>query len=105
MTSNEVFIRTWRRAYSRSPTSHNLSWAEQHFQESITQAKSNYESSLISFGAVSVIYCYIRSLSKTNSIPIPIPFTVYLGISAATSDESKAKLFNFYFYSVFNKES
>jgi len=30
--------------------------------------------------------------------------TVYLGTTTGTCDESKAKLFNFYFHSVFNKE-
>ena len=100
-------LSTQRRAYRRSPTPHNLSrlqQAEEHFQENITQAKSNYESSLINnyaFGANSVIYRYIRSLSKSKSIPS----TVYLGTSAAMCDKSKAKLFNLYFHSVFNKES
>ena len=43
----------------------------------------------------------IWNLSKTQSMPS----TVYLGTTTATSDESKAKLFNLYFHSVFNKAS
>jgi len=48
-----------------------------------------------------VIYRYIHSLSKTNYIPS----TVYLDTTSASCDESKAKLFNHYFHSVFNKPS
>ena len=100
-------LQTRRRAYKHSPINHNLSHlqhAEEQFQQIISEAKANYESSLISnytFGATSVIYRYIRSLSKTQSMPS----TVYLGIITATCDESKAKLFNLYFHSVFNKAS
>ena len=100
-------LRTRRRTCRRSPTTHNLSrlkQSEEDFQQSLLQAKANYETSLINsftFGSTSVIYRYICSLSKTKSIPC----TVYLETITASCDESKAKLFNYYFHSVFNKSS
>jgi len=69
----------------------------------ISNAKSNYESSLISSLSSNncKIYKYIRSLRKSNSIPS----SVYCDSTSPTSDSDKASLFNKFFYSVFTKTS
>jgi len=66
------------------------------------EAKSDYESKLINnFGRSNnnnFIYKHISALSNSSSLPQQM----YLGTDTAISDQDKAKLFNNYFYSVFN---
>ena len=79
---------------------HRLHQAEEEFQHNTTTAKSTYESTLINKYASSsdpAIYRYIRAITKSGTIPP----TVYLDNTSASSDESKASLFNQYFYSIF----
>ncbi|XP_065893973.1 uncharacterized protein [Dysidea avara] len=96
-------LHTLRRTHKRSPTPHNtakLRLADEHFQQSVALAKSNYESSLINSYAESsnpAIYHYIRSYTKSGTIPP----TVHLDDTTASSDASRASLFNRYFHSVF----
>ena len=100
-------LHTLRRRCRRSPSTHHssrLQQAEARFQLDATEAKSNYEASLINNFASSgnpSIYRYINSITKTKQIPS----TVYLGETVADNDEHKAKLFNRYFFSVFTSTS
>ena len=67
----------------------------------IVEAKSDYESNLISnyaSGNNSLIYKYISSLSKRDCLPPQM----HLGTDTATCDQDKARLINSYFYYVFN---
>ena len=96
-------LHTLRRKHKHSPSAHNsacLHQAEEEFQLNAITAKSTYESTLINKYAPPsdpAIYHYIRAITKSGSIPP----TVYLDNASASSDESKANLFNQYFYSVF----
>ena len=97
------YFHTLRKTHKRSPTLHSaarLHQAEEHFQQSVAQAKSNFESTLINSYAESsnpAIYHYIRSYTKSGMIPP----TVHLDDTIASSDASQAGLFNQYFHSVF----
>lgn len=97
-------VRTLRRRYNRHPSEQNkfkLETNESLLQAEISRAKADYESSLISNFSHdnSKIYKYIRSFSKSISIPC----SVYHDSICANSDVAKASLFNEYFYSVFTK--
>ena len=97
------YLHTLRKTSKCSPSDHiaaKLSQAEDSFQHNLTEAKSNYETVLISNYANHsnpAIYHYIRSSTKSATIPS----TVYLDATSANSDLSRANLFNQYFYSVF----
>jgi len=100
-------LHTLRRKNKRSPTAHNanrLSHAEDLFQENVAAAKSSYETSLITNYVNSsnpAIYRYIRTFTKSASIPP----TIHFESTTASSDASRANLFNQYFYSVFTAPS
>ena len=73
-------------------------------QTKISSAKANYESDLITSFANnnnSKVYKYIRSLTKSHTIPP----TLHHGSIVADSDADKANIFNNYFYSVFTQAS
>ena len=72
-------------------------------QAEISNAKADYESTLISnfSHSNSKIYKYIRSLTNSNCIPC----SVYYDSISANSDSAKASLFNKFFFSVFTKAS
>ena len=94
---------TLRRTYKRSPSDRNkirLIQAEDLFQQSVAEAKSNFEAALITDYACHsspAIYHYIRNFTKSATIPP----TVHLDATSANSDITRANLFNQYFYSVF----
>ncbi|MCY3929513.1 MAG: reverse transcriptase family protein [Acidobacteria bacterium] len=98
-------LRTLKRKLNKRPTNNNKVKYENSsnlLQAKISSAKANYESNLISAFANnnnSKIYKYIRSLTKSHSIP---PTLHYNSISA-DSDLDKANIFNDYFYSVFTQ--
>ena len=96
-------LRTLKRKFNKHPTTNNKAKYENScnlLQAKINSAKDTYESTLInSFTDVnnSKIYKYIRSLSKSNSMPP----TLHHNYTSADSDSEKANTFNDYFYSVF----
>ena len=100
-------LHTLRRTYKRSPSDYNaarLSQAEESFQSNATTAKSTYETDLITNFATNSnpnIYHHIRSSTKSATI---LP-TVYFNDTSASSNTSRANLFNQYFYSVFTPPS
>ena len=97
-------IHSLRRKYKKNPSSNlklKLQAEEDNLQAFIVEAKSDYESNLISnyaSGNHGFIYKYISSLSKSYCLPLQM----HLGTDTATCDQDKARLFNSYFYSVFN---
>lgn len=99
--------RTQRRKISNNPSTNNLlklSELEDSIQQKILIAKSSYETNLIhSFAGRqnNKIYSYIRSMSASNSIPS----CLHLGSLTATSDHTRASLFNQFFHSVFTTSS
>uniref|UniRef100_A0A1X7TMN6 Reverse transcriptase domain-containing protein n=1 Tax=Amphimedon queenslandica TaxID=400682 RepID=A0A1X7TMN6_AMPQE len=83
---------------------HMLHKAETDLQKDILEAKSRFESDLVdkfAFSNDSRIYKFIRSLVGTHSFP----HCMSLGSNSATTDQSKASLFNEFFHSVFQKSS
>ena len=96
-------LHTLRRTYKCSPSDRNatrLSQAEESFQSNAATAKSTYETDLITNFATNSnpnIYRHIRSFTKSATIPP----TVYFNDTSASSNTSRANLFNQYFYSVF----
>ena len=100
-------LHTLRRTYKRSPSDRNkirLIQAEDLFQQSVAEAKSNFEAALITDYACHsspAIYHYIRNFTKSATIPP----TVHLDATSANSDITRANLFNQYFYSVFTPSS
>ena len=98
-------IHSLRRKFKKKPTD-NLKQKHQseedRLQALMEEAKSDYESKLINnFGSSNnsnLIYKYISALSSSSSLPQQM----YLHTNTAISDRDKAKLFNNYFYSVFN---
>ena len=71
-------------------------------QAKISSAKTNYESDLITAFANnnnSRVYKYIRSLTKSHTIPP----TQHHDSIVADSDIDKANMFNDYYYSVFTQ--
>ena len=88
-------LHTLRRLHKLSPSARNSARLHQaeDFQHNATTAKSTYGSTLINKYASSYdpsIYHYIRSITKSGTIPP----TVYLDNTSASSDKSKASLFN-----------
>ena len=78
--------------------------AEDNLQNSIQQAKANFEANLVhnfAFSNDSKIYQHVRNITKSASIPA----TVFFDDSSATHDIDKATLFNRYFYSVFSQST
>ncbi|XP_065895940.1 uncharacterized protein [Dysidea avara] len=102
-------LRTLRMKYKSHPTDHNLNrikTAEDNLQNSIQQAKANFEANLVhnfAFSNDSKIYQHVpvRNITKSASIPA----TVFFDDSSATHDIDKATLFNRYFYSVFSQST
>ena len=100
-------LRTLRKKYKSHPTDHNLNCiktAEDNLQNSIQQAKANFEANLVhnfAFSNDSKIYQHVRNITKSASIPA----TVFFNDSSATHDIDKATLFNRYFYSVFSQST
>ena len=100
-------LHTLRKTCKRSPTPSNLErldHAETEFQQNIIRAKSSYEADLIfnyADRSVSKIYNYIRSITKTETIPT----VLNLDSATVTTDADKAALFNQYFHSVFTTSS
>ena len=97
-------VRTLRRKYNKHPSEQNkikLENNETQLQAEISNAKADYESTLISNFSYSnsKIYKYIRSLTNSNCIPC----SVYYDSISANSDSAKAFLFNKYFHSVFTQ--
>ena len=96
-------LQTLRRKHKLHPTEHTtarLNSAEVNLENSIKQAKTNFEANLINnfaFNNESKIYKYIKSLSKSDSIPL----TVFFQENVATRDIDKANLFNQFFFSIF----
>ena len=77
-----------------------MSKAEEEFRSLAEAVKTFFESSLIhEFGSARShkIFQYIRSLKNGAEIPS----TVFYGEESASSDNTKAPLFNRYFHSVF----
>ena len=100
-------LRTLRKKYKSHPTDHNLNHiktAEDNLQNSIQQAKANFEATLVhnfAFRNDSKIYQHVRNITKSASIPA----TVFFDDSSATRDIDKATLFNRYFYSAFSQST
>ena len=67
-------------------------------------AKSSYESQLVdhfAFNNSYKIFKYIKSIMKTDSLPV----VMHLNDKSATSDLDKAELFNLFFESVYSKDN
>jgi len=95
-------LRTLRRKFTNNPTGHNknkLESSQKLLQAKISNAKTNYETNLITTFDNSKIYKYIRGITKSKSFPS----TMYHNSSSFHSGTQKANAFNEYFYSVFNK--
>jgi len=94
-----------RRKLSKHPANNNkikYNNSSNLLQAKISSAKDNYESNLVASFTNTInskIYKYIRSLSKSNSIP-PM---MRLNCIFANTDSDKANIFNDYFYSVFTQ--
>ncbi len=77
--------------------------AEQEFQKHYSQAKSDYEQSLLLHDSHSFVnskvFRYFRKLSKTDDIP----HSMYNKSDSASSSNDKADLFNTYFHSVITR--
>ena len=85
-------------------TCNKLSVAEASLQSKMLDARSKYESTLVSDFACSKnskIYSYIKSFSKHMDLPP----TVFLESAQAATPAGKAALFNDFFHSVFNTKS
>ena len=91
----------------RNPSPHNLtrlSSAESSLQVEISNARTDFESSLVhdfAFSNDSRIYDYIRTFSKSGGIPSSLQYQSQL----ITSAPEKANAFNNFFHSVFNHSS
>jgi len=98
-------VHSLRRKYKKNPTDsklQKLQAAESNLQALMAEAKSDFESNLIHNFANrnhQLIFKYISSLTKKDCFPQ----SMSLGSDAATCDQSKANLFNKYFYSVFTR--
>jgi len=94
-----------RRKFNKYSTANNKTKYENScklLQTKINSAKDIYESTSITLFTnfnKSIIYKYIRSLSKLDSIPPTLRYITLLSTSANT-DSEKANTFNNYFYSV-----
>ena len=100
-------LRTLRRRNKRHPTyhiSHIIDSLENSLQDKIKAAKQNYEFHLINNFAPTnnnKIFKYLKSITKSNTNPPIMNFDS----SSASTDSSKANLFNQYFHSVFHNSS
>ena len=105
-TSNEYtkhILRSLRKKCKRNPSNNNISRlnsAQVQLEDEIRQACCTYESNLVKNYAHSndsKIYSYLKSLSRSNSLPS----TMQHGSVTATTQSDKAELFNQFFHSVF----
>ena len=71
--------------------------AEDNLQSELQTAKSNYEQSLFTNHKDPKLFHYIKSLSKSRSLPTVLKHNTI----SAESDKEKADLLNNYFFSVF----
>ena len=77
-------LRTLRKKYKSHPTDHNLNCiktAEDNLQNSIQQAKSNFEANLVhnfAFSNDSKIYQHVRNITKSASIPATVFLMIVL---------------------------
>ena len=99
-------IHTTRRRARVKPTQHNvykLAAAEQQLSHDMQKAKLSFESSLIQILHTNPtkVYNYISSIKSESQIPS----SVYFETSSSSLDEDKAKLINYYFFTVFTHSS
>ena len=100
-------VKSLRKKYSQKPSSCNrnkLGDAERSLFELMRAAKSSYESQLVdhfAFNNSYKIFKYIKSIMKTDSLPV----VMHLNDKSATSDLDKAELFNLFFESVYSKDN
>ena len=100
-------LQTLSKKYKSHPIDHNLNrikTAEDNLQNSIQQAKANFEANLVhnfAFSNDSKIYQHVRNITTSASIPA----TVFFDDSSATHDIDKVSLFNRYFYFVFSQST
>ena len=95
-------LRTLRRKFNNNPTEYNknkLDSSQNLLQAKISNARTIYESNLITTSDNFRIYKYIRGFTKSKSIPS----TIYHNSTTLDSDIDKVNAFNNYFYSIFNK--
>ena len=95
-------LRTLRRKFNNNPTEYNknkLDSSQNLLQAKISNARTIYESNLITTSDNSRIYKYIRGFTKSKSIPS----SMYHNSTTLDSDIDKVNAFNNYFYSIFNK--
>ena len=98
---------TLRKKISKHPSPYlqsKLVAQESDLRDKIQHAKSYYEAQIVrSFAGSSnsKIYNYIHSLSNASSIPS----TVFLDSQSASSDISRAELFNTFFHSIYTVSS
>ena len=96
-------LRSLRKKCKKNPSNDNTSRlhsAQLQLENEIHQARCTYESNLIKKFAYSndpKIYHYLKSLSRSNSLPS----TIHHGSVTATMKSDKAELFNKFFHSVF----
>lgn len=76
---------------------------EQHVHSLISQAKSNYESALLTNHSFSIskVFKYVCYITGQNDLPS----TLHLDKTSAVTDSDKANLFNLHFHSVFTTSS
>ena len=97
-------IQTLKRRYHKSPTEHiksRILLSENQFALESSLAKSSFESNLINnfvTGNQTKIFQYIRSITKSHSIPS----TIFHNDSSASNDNDKVTIFNQFFHSVFS---
>ena len=97
-------IQTLKRRYHKSPTEHiksRILLSENQFALESSLAKSSFESNLVNnfvTGNQTKIFQYIRSITKSHSIPS----TIFHNDSSASNDNDKATIFNQFFHSVFS---
>ena len=98
-------LRTLQRKCNKHPTPSNLEHlikAQESFHASHAAAKSEYEQNLVHNFVINKdpkIFQYIRDFTKTWVFPPQLCD----GSTTADTDDSKAELFNKYFYSVFTR--
>ena len=99
-------LRSLRKKYKTHPTQNNLNHlksAESHLQQKISNAKTDYEQTLVNSCSnnMSKLFQHVNSITCSKSIPL----TMNYDSTSACSNFDKACLFNNFFFSVFNNES
>ena len=107
MTSNLMHklncLNTLKKKYKSHPSkllAQKVQSAEESLQTSMTEAKSQYESKLVTDYAGNynaAIFRYMKSFSHSSAIPA----LMFLDCKSASTDQEKTALFNEYFYSTF----